>query len=64
MDKFYGVPQACGPLLQLATAQAGKGNSPNLLQQNIGLKVLRRPVHICNSGNVWRAHVNVRLIRY
>ena len=23
------VPPACGPLLQLATAQAGQGNSPN-----------------------------------
>ena len=28
-DKFKGVPPACGPLLQLATAQAGQGNSQN-----------------------------------
>ena len=27
--KFSGVPPACGPLLQLATAQAGQGNSQN-----------------------------------
>ena len=38
------VPPACGPLLQLATAQAGQGNSPNGLQQNIGIKVTGHPV--------------------
>ena len=27
--KFLGLPPACGPLLQLATAQAGQGNSQN-----------------------------------
>ena len=43
MQSIWGVPQACGPLPQLATAQAGK-ELPKLIAQNIGLKVLRRPV--------------------
>ena len=30
--KFLGVPLACGPLLQLATAQAGQGSSQNISQ--------------------------------
>ena len=29
LEKFLGLPPACGPLLQLATAQAGQGNSQN-----------------------------------
>ena len=29
LQLIWGVPPACGPLLQLATAQAGRGNSPN-----------------------------------
>ena len=29
LTSIRGVPPACGPLLQLATAQAGQGNSPN-----------------------------------
>ena len=29
LAKFYGVPPAFGPLLQLATAEAGQGNSQN-----------------------------------
>ena len=34
-DKFWGVPPACGPLLQLATAQAGQGNSQNKTRRNL-----------------------------
>ena len=44
LQSIWGVPPACGPLLQLATAQASQGNSPNLLQQNIGIKVTGHPV--------------------
>ena len=29
LQSIWGVPPACGPLLQLATAQAGYGNFPN-----------------------------------
>ena len=29
LQSIWGVLLACGPLLQLATAHAGKGNSPN-----------------------------------
>ena len=29
LQSIWGVPPASGPLLQLATAQAGQGNSPN-----------------------------------
>ena len=29
LTSIWGVPPACGPLLQLAIAQAGQGNSPN-----------------------------------
>ena len=39
-----GSSPACGPLLQLATAQGGQGNSPNWLQQNLGLDVMCHPV--------------------
>ena len=45
LQSIWGVPLACGPLLQLATAQAGQGNSPNWLQHNIGLKLTGHPVH-------------------
>ena len=45
LKSFWGVPQACGPLLQLATAQAGQGNCPYWLQHNIGIKVMGHPVH-------------------
>ena len=34
-DYFLGVPPACGPLLQLATAQAGHGNSLKLFPKNL-----------------------------
>ena len=33
LEKFYGVPPACWPLLQLVTAQAEQGNSPRLFQK-------------------------------
>ena len=39
-----GSSPACGLLLQIATAQAGQGNSPNGLQHNIGIKVTGHPV--------------------
>ena len=45
-----GVPPTCGPLLQLATAQAGQGNSPKWFQMNIGLKVTGHPVH---TTGIW-----------
>ena len=31
LQSIWGVPPACGPLLQLATAQAGRWNIPDLL---------------------------------
>ena len=39
-----GSSPACGPLLQLATAQADQGNSQNWLQQNLGPNVMCHPV--------------------
>ena len=33
-DYFLGVPPSCGSLLQLATAQAGQGNSQKLIWKN------------------------------
>ena len=50
-NQFGGVPAACGPLLQLATAQVGQGNSPNWLQQNRGLKLTGHPVHVYQFSN-------------
>ena len=45
LQSIWGVPPACGPLLQLASAQIGQGNSPTWLQQNIGLKLKGHPVN-------------------
>ena len=44
LTSIWGVPPACGPLLQLATAQAGQGNSQNWCQWNIGLNLTCHPV--------------------
>ena len=49
LQSIWGVPPACGPLLQLATAQAGQGNSQNWLQQTIGLKLTGHPVPWCKE---------------
>ena len=44
LQSIFGVPPACGPLLQLGSAQAGQVISPNRLQQNIGLMLTGQPV--------------------
>ena len=44
LTSIWGIPSACGPLLQLATAQAGQGNSSNWCQRNIGLNLTCHPV--------------------
>ena len=55
---LYFVHPACGPLLQLATAQAGQGNSPNWCQRNIGLNLTCHPVGMGDyqNLNIWKAH--------
>ena len=61
LKSIWGVPPACGPLLQLATAQEGQGNSPYWLQQNIWIKVTCHPVYRFSS--VLYVNYNIFMVR-
>ena len=43
LTSIWGVPPACGPLLQLATAHAGQGNSLNEAGNRLDTEKMQQP---------------------
>ena len=43
LQSIWGVPPACGPLLQLATAHAGQGNSLNEAGNRLDTEKMLQP---------------------